>query len=157
MRFALIFCFIICFSCQYFEKKKLNSDVILEQELQTFKWDEVDQYPTFETCDDDNNYDGNKTCFESIFTTHISEVLKDSDMAFLDSENDTILVNFLVSKTGEITISNLYASQLSEVSIQNLNEILSASLLELPKLYPAIKRSQHVQTVFQLPIILNTN
>jgi len=157
MRFALIFCFIICFSCQYFEKKKLNSDVILEQELQTFKWDEVDQYPTFETCDDDNNYDGNKTCFESIFTTHISEVLKDSDMAFFDSENDTILVNFLVSKTGEITISNLYASQLSEVSIQNLNEILSASLLELPKLYPAIKRSQHVQTVFQLPIILNTN
>lgn len=157
MRFALIFCFIICFSCQYFEKKKLNSDVILEQELQTFKWDEVDQYPTFETCDDDNNYDGNKTCFESIFTTHISEVLKDSDMAFLDSENDTILVNFLVSKTGEITISNLYASQLSEVSIQNLNEILSASLLELPKLYTAIKRSQHVQTVFQLPIILNTN
>jgi hypothetical protein len=157
MRFALIFCFIICFSCQYFEKKKLNSDVILEQELQTFKWDEVDQYPTFETCDDDNNYEGNKICFESIFTTHISEVLKDSDMAFLDSENDTILVNFLVSKTGEITISNLYASQLSEVSIQNLNEILSASLLELPKLYPAIKRSQHVQTVFQLPIILNTN
>tara|TARA_Y100000385_G_scaffold288681_1_gene355912 strand:+ start:3846 stop:4319 length:474 start_codon:yes stop_codon:yes gene_type:complete len=157
MRFALIFCFIICFSCQYFEKKKLNSDVILEQELQTFKWDEVDQYPTFETCDDDNNYEGNKTCFESIFTTHISEVLKDSDMAFLDSENDTILVNFLVSKTGEIIISNLYASQLSEVSIQNLNEILSASLLELPKLYPAIKRSQHVQTVFQLPIILNTN
>jgi len=157
MRFALIFCFIICFSCQYFEKKKLNSDVILEQELQTFKWDEVDQYPTFETCDDDNNYEGNKTCFESIFTTHISEVLKDSDMAFLDSENDTILVNFLVSKTGEITISNLYASHLSEVSIQNLNEILSASLLELPKLYPAIKRSQHVQTVFQLPIILNTN
>jgi hypothetical protein len=117
----------------------------------------VDQYPTFETCDDDNNYEGNKTCFESIFTTHIFEVLKDSDMAFLDSENDTILVNFLVSKTGEITISNLYASQLSEVSIQNLNEILSASLLELPKLYPAIKRSQHVQTVFQLPIILNTN
>ena len=157
MRFALIFCFIICFSCQYFEKKKLNSDVILEQELQTFKWDEVDQYPTFETCDDDNNYEGNKTCFESIFTTHIFEVLKDSDMAFLDSENDTISVNFLVSKTGEITISNLYASQLSEVSIQNLNEILSASLLELPKLYPAIKRSQHVQTVFQLPIILNTN
>jgi len=157
MRFALIFCFIICFSCQYFEKKKLNSDVILEQELQTFKWDEVDQYPTFETCDDDNNYEGNKTCFESIFTTHIFEVLKDSDMAFLDSENDTILVNFLVSKKGQITISNLYASQLSEVSIQNLNEILSASLLELPKLYPAIKRSQHVQTVFQLPIILNTN
>lgn len=157
MRFALIFCFIICFSCQYFEKKKLNSDVILEQELQTFKWDEVDQYPTFETCDDDNNYEGNKTCFESIFTTHIFEVLKDSDMAFLDSENDIILVNFLVSKTGEITISNLYASQLSEVSIQNLNKILSASLLELPKLYPAIKRSQHVQSVFQLPIILNTN
>jgi hypothetical protein len=157
MRFALIFCFIICFSCQYFEKKKLNSDVILEQELQMFKWDEVDQYPTFETCDDDNNYEENKACFESIFTTHIFEVLKDSDMVFLDSENDTILVNFLVSKIGEITISSLDASQLSEASTQNLNEILSASLLELPKLYPAIKRSQHVQTVFQLPIILNTN
>ncbi|MGB1370798.1 MAG: hypothetical protein ACPH4M_03565 [Flavobacteriaceae bacterium] len=157
MRFALIFCFTVCFSCQYFEKKKLNSDVILEQELQTFKWDEVDQYPTFETCDEDHSYEDNKACFESIFTTLIFEVLKDSDMVVLDTENDTILVNFLVSKTGKITISSLDASQLSEASTQNLNEILSASLLELPKLYPAIKRSQHVQTVFQLPIILNTN
>ena len=78
-------------------------------------------------------------------------------MVVLDTEDDTILVNFLVSKTGKITISSLDASQLSEASTQNLNEILSASLLELPKLYPAIKRSQHVQTVFQLPIIFNTN
>ena len=157
MRFALIFCFTVCFSCQYFEKKKLNSDVILEQELQTFKWNEVDQYPTFETCDEDHSYEDNKACFESIFTTHIFEVLKNSDMVVLDTENDTILVNFLVSKTGKITLSSLDASQLSKASTQNLNEILSASLLELPKLYPAIKRSQHVQTVFQLPIILNTN
>ena len=157
MRFALIFCFTVCFSCQYIEKKKLNSDVILEQELQTFKWDEVDQYPTFETCDEDHSYEDNKACFESIFTTHIFEVLKNSDMVVLDTENDTILVNFLVSKTGKITLSSLDVSQLSKASTQNLNEILSASLLELPKLYPAIKRSQHVQTVFQLPIIFNTN
>jgi hypothetical protein len=157
MRFALIFCFIICSSCQYFEKNKLNSNVILEQELQTFKWDEIDQYPTFETCEDNMDFQDNKICFESTFTAHIFEVLNDSNFVFLNSKNDTLLVNFLVSKTGKITISSLDGGQLSEASTQNLNEILSASLLELPKLYPAIKRSQHVQTIFQLPIILNTN
>ena len=74
MRFALIFCFTVCFSCQYFEKQILNSDVILEQELQTFKWDEVDQYPTFETCDEDHSYEDNKACFESIFTFKQSDL-----------------------------------------------------------------------------------
>ncbi|MDA9575869.1 hypothetical protein N9R87_01890 [Flavobacteriaceae bacterium] len=157
MRFILILCFFVCFSCSYFEKKKLDSNVILEKELQTFKWDEVDHYPTFETCGDTMDYLENKGCFESTITAHISEVLNDRDFVFSESKKDTIWVYFLVSKAGEITLSNLKGGGLSEASIQNLNEILSASLLELPKLFPAIKRSQHVQTIFQLPIILNTN
>tara|TARA_B110000259_G_scaffold75006_1_gene88233 strand:+ start:652 stop:837 length:186 start_codon:yes stop_codon:yes gene_type:complete len=31
------------FSCNYFEKKKLNSEMILIEELKTFKWNELDR------------------------------------------------------------------------------------------------------------------
>ena len=30
----------------------MDSQSILEQELKTFSWNEVDQYPSFESCED---------------------------------------------------------------------------------------------------------
>jgi hypothetical protein len=46
---------------------------------------------------------------------------------------------------------------LTKQQIPELDSILKSSLEGLPKLYPAIKRSQQVQTVFQLPIILRVD
>ena len=61
-----------------------------------------------------------------------------------------------VNKTGEISIESL------NVSDQNINymEIISKSfdntVLNLPKIYPAIKRGQQVDVIFNLPIIIST-
>ena len=58
---------------------------------------------------------------------------------------------------GEIKISQIQAQEQTKQQIPDLDSILSYSLKGLPKLYPAIKRSQQVQTAFQLPIILRVN
>ena len=60
-------------------------------------------------------------------------------------------------KTGEIKIFQTQTHELTKQQIPELDSILKSSLEGLPKLYPAIKRSQQVQTAFQLPIIIRVD
>ena len=71
--------------------------------------------------------------------------------------SDTITINLVVSKSGELQISEIQTQELTREQIPMLDSILIRSLKGLPKLYPAIKRSQQVQTAFQLPIILKVD
>ena len=112
MRYAPILFLIFCCSCHYFEKKKLDSEKLLEEELQAFNWNALDQYPSFESCEDGIDFEANK---------------------------------------------NLKGSHISDETSARFKDALTKSFSALPVLYPAIKRSQHVQAVFQLPIILNAN
>ena len=57
----------------------------------------------------------------------------------------------------KLKYSQTQAHELTKQQIPELDSILNSSLEGLPKLYPAIKRSQQVQTVFQLPIILRVD
>ena len=68
--------------------------------------------------------------------------------------SDTIRIDLLVSNNGELQISKIQTQEVTRSEIPDLDSILNRSLTGLPKLYPAIKRSQQVQTAFQLPIIL---
>lgn len=150
--FVLIFCFF--YSCDYYEKKKLDSDLILMEELKTFNWNEVDRYPNFETCENSIDFQDSKNCFEQTITFHISEYFQTQDIIISQTVNDTITIDLLVSISGELQISKIQTPELIRKQIPNLDSLLNHSLKGLPKLYPAIKRSQQVQTAFQLPIIL---
>lgn len=157
MRLLLILCFSVCFSCDYFEKKKLDSRTILDKELQTFEWDQVDQYPTFETCPEGIDFKKNKSCFESTLTTHISNVLNPNIFELAATQSDTLQLRFFISKNGVISIPSIKSKTLSDETISSLRTVLTESLEKLPLLYPAIKHSQQVQSEFQLPIIINLN
>ena len=157
MRYAPILFLIFFCSCNYFEKKKLDSQMILEEELQAFNWNELDQYPSFESCEDGIDFQANKVCFETVLTTHIFEVLKSNGSIITESFKDTLTLDLLVSKRGVLHIKSLKSSNLSAQTTIRLNDTLTKSFSALPVLYPAIKRSQHVQAIFQLPIILNAN
>ncbi len=157
MRYALILLSILCCSCHYFEKKKLDSEMLLEKELQAFDWNQLDQYPSFENCEDGIDSEANKTCFETVLTTHISKVLKSKASIFSAPSKDTFILQITVSKSGGIFVKSLKGSLLTADKTQGLIDTLTQSFSALPILYPAIKRSQHVEAVFQLPIILNVN
>ena len=157
MRYAPILFLIFCCSCQYFEKKKLYSEMLLEEELQAFNWNELDQYPSFESCEDGIDFQANKVCFETVLTTHIFEVLKSNESMISEPLNDTLILDLLVSKRGSLSVKSLKGSHLSPQTTARFKDTLTKSFSALPVLYPAIKRSQHVQAVFKLPIILNAN
>lgn len=154
---AVVLFFCSFFSCDYYEKKKLDSNKILMGELETFNWNEVDRYPNFENCVDSIDFQSNKKCFEETIATQISEYFMTQNVIVSQTVSDTIRIDLLVSKSGEINITEIQAQELTNQQIPGLDSILNYSLKGLPKLYPAIKRSQHVQTAFQLPIILKVD
>ena len=127
------------------------------EELETFNWNEVDRYPNFENCVDSIDFQSNKKCFEETIATQILEYFTAQNVIVSQTVSDTIRIDLLVSKSGEINITEIQAQELTNQQIPGLDSILSYSLKGLPKLYPAIKRSQHVQTAFQLPIILKVD
>jgi len=154
MRYSLFFSLIFFCSCQFIDKKKLDFELFLENELTAFKWDELDQYPTFETCDENYNYEQNKICFESILSNHFIEFFKANNNISITKTTDTLIFELKVSKAGQIFISNS-KSQFSIYPVGFI-DLLQHSFLDLPVLYPAIKRSQYVDSSFKLPVILNT-
>ena len=92
MRYFLFLFLIFFCSCQFFNKERFDTNTILEKELKVFKWDKLDQYPSFETCDEKINFEQNKNCFESVITNHIIKFFFQSGYARSDTTAKTSLV-----------------------------------------------------------------
>lgn len=144
-------------SCDYFEKKKINADDILEDELQSFNWNEVDEYPAFASCDSSGSKVERKQCFESVLSGHISSKIQASNLVVSESIHDTIEMSFIIDSDGTIGIKEIRHSDLITEQIPEIDSILRSSVTDLPKLYPAIKRGQQVKTEFVMPLVINTN
>lgn len=152
-----IFLMFLLVSCNYFEKNKMDADAIIQEELQTINWNEVDVYPSFENCDEVSSKADKKFCFENTLLNHINQNLAKQVLVVSESINDTIFLTLNCSNTGKLTINNLRIKEETRQQIQNLDSIILSSFDSLPILYPAIKRSQPVATEFKLPIILKTD
>jgi hypothetical protein len=144
-------------SCEYFNVKKTSSEAILKEELQTFNWNEVDEYPSFSLCDSSANKQERKQCFETILTTHITNSLQKDTIVVSEDIEDTLLLQLQVSETGILSLVNLKVDSLTNHEIPNIKELLTKSLDSLPKIFPAIKRGQQVKTEFKLPVIIHVN
>lgn len=142
-------------SCEYFNVKKTTSEAILSEELQTFNWNDVDEYPTFSACDSLTNKSKKKQCFEQVLSVHIAAYLQKESIIVTQDVNDTIDLQFQISEKGDLTLLSSKIDSLTIAQIPNIKNLLSKSLDSLPKIYPAIKRGQQVKTEFRLPIIIN--
>ena len=144
-------------SCEYFNVKKTSSEAILKEELQTFNWSNVDKYPTFSQCDSTTTNQETKLCFERILNTHIAEFLQQEIIIVSQNIEDTISMKFQISEKGELSLLNAKMDSITIKEIPNIKNLLKKSLDSLPKIFPAIKRGQHVTTEFELPIIIKVN
>ncbi|MFI1745135.1 hypothetical protein [Thalassobellus sediminis] len=155
-----LYVFILVFmltSCEYFNVKKTSSEAILNEELQTFNWNDVDAYPTFSLCDSISTKQEKKECFESHLTTHIFSFLERDGIVVTQNINDTIVLSFQVSETGVLSLSSSKIDTFTLQEIPNIKTLLTKSIDSLPKIFPAIKRGQQVKTAFELPVIINVN
>lgn len=144
-------------SCEYFNVKKISSEAILKEELQTFDWNDVDQYPSFTLCDSSSIKQESKLCFETILTTYITGYLQKENIIVTQNINDTITLQFQVSETGDLSILGIKVDSITSQEIPNIEQLLRASIDTLPEIFPALKRGQQVKTEFNLPIIIAVN
>lgn len=148
---VLILLFLVT-SCNYFKVKKTTSETILKEELKAFNWNEVDQYPSFSDCDSLTEKDEKKQCFENILSNNLFQYLQQQQIVVSQEVNDVVEIDVLVSKTGALTFSNFKIDSLTLNEIPELKTYLLQSIDSLPKVFPAIKRGQQVDTQFKLPI-----
>jgi hypothetical protein len=151
------FLILVVFSCDLTINKELSVNQLVSDELETFNWSDVDTYPRFQNCDTIINKELNFQCFVNTLTSKVQTNLSNTGVIVDKSIKDTVMISFRVSDKGKITLDQLF----SENEVLNVNllidSIFKLSILDLPKLYPAIKRGQPVNTKFKLPILVSTN
>lgn len=156
-RIAFLFLFILFTSCDYFEKKKVYSKDLLEEELKTFNWNEVDTYPTFSSCDSITIKEDSKACFQNTLIGSVNEFLETQNIVVSKVVNDTIRLKIIIDNKGVLQVESIKRHLETAIQIPKIDSLLRESLKNVPKIYPAIKRGQQVTTAFELPVIVKIN
>ena len=165
----LIFCFFCFYNCDIEIKKKISVDEFIEDELKSFSWNEVDQYPVFENCLDFNDTAQKNNCFVETITENFRINLKKNNLVLNSTYVDTIYLFLKINKKGNIKLDHLATTydpayfnfaeegRFINSNIKNIIAIsFDSTIKDLPKLYPAIKRGQMVDIIFKLPILIST-
>ncbi len=157
MKPLLLVFFILLTSCDYFQSKKVSTEQLLEEEMQAINWNDVDEYPSFSDCDEAITNLEKKACFENHLHELLMSHLENQKIVVTEDVSDTVHLKIHIDKTGQFSIKNIDMDAVTKTQIPQLDSILRHSFDSLPKIYPAIKRSQQVATEFSLPVIVNIN
>lgn len=151
---VIVLCLLSMMSCGYFNKKKVNTEDLLEEELKTFTWHEVDEYPSFASCDFTSGKAKKKHCFEQTLREVLNRNLEQQTIIVSQAIEDTVHLKITIDNKGTFLINTIESSDLTQHEIPQLDSLLRSSFEALPKIYPAIKRSQQVTTQFTLPVVI---
>ncbi len=144
-------------SCSYFEKKKIYSEDLLEEQLQTFNWNEVETYPTFSSCDSFSIKADIRDCFQNTLVTNVNRFLEAQKIVVSEYINDTIRLKITIDSKGILEVKSIDFKPETALQIPDIDSLLRQSLKGIPKIFPAIKRNQYVKTAFELPVIVKIN
>jgi hypothetical protein len=157
MRYIIsLFFLVLFFSCELNINKKISVDEILDEEWRTFNWSDVDEYPSFSNCDSLQNLSLKKECFITTLSDQISEDLIINTKTVNRTIQDTVMLRFVISKNGQITLEELIVDKNIIDLKATINSSFESSIDKLPKIFPAIKRGQQVKVKFSLPIFVST-
>ena len=153
----IIFCF-LSISCEFdFQiDKKITVDEFINEELKSLNWNDVDQYPVFENCLEINNVKNKNNCFVETITNSFRDNLKTNNLVLNRTLIDTVRMVLKVNKIGKISIENITISDQNNKYKEVITKSFENTVSSLPKLYPAIKRGQEVDVIFNIPIIIST-
>lgn len=150
-----VFLSILLFSsCQYFEKQVPSEKDLLQKELKSINWKEVDEFPSVYGSDTIENKIERQQCFFEYMTQLIQHKLSVDTLSVLYPELDTIDVKVTVYPNSRIIFEPLFPKDSVAYDTVKIDSILKARLVGFPKINPAIKRGIPVKTQFILPVIL---
>ncbi|WP_074724220.1 hypothetical protein [Flavobacterium frigoris] len=146
--------FLLFNSCQYFEKQVPSEKELLQKELKSINWKEVDEYPSFVDCDKLDNKTKRQRCFFEYLTELIQQKLSSDTLSILYPELDTIEVKVTIFPNAKMQFEPQFPKDSVAYDTIKIDSILHARLIDFPKVNPAIKRGIPVKTQFILPVIL---
>lgn len=142
-------------SCEYFLSKEEQTQRLLNEELLAIDWNDVDQYPLFENCDETAIKEEQQNCFKSEMLQRFSEAFADTVYEVEQEFKDTLRVEFVVDEDGFVNITQIEENNAIEEVVPGFREEIRSRFKDLTVL-PAHKRGIPVSIKFNLPIILNT-
>lgn len=143
-------------SCEGLITQKKSSEEFLEEELKTINWNDVDTYPLFKGCNENDSKDLQKNCFETFIHTHINQYLNQEQLISATPISDTLMIVLRLTTKSEVNILDIQGDALTFSTFPDLKQLLSESLNSLPKAAPALKRGVPVNTQFTLPLTIKT-
>lgn len=143
-------------SCELFESKEDKTQKLVNEELLAIDWNDVDQYPLFEDCDETASKDAQQECFQNVITEYFSEALSELKFEVRNDMNDTVYIDFLIDEHGFISVLNVEEKTAVLNEISDFNSKISEQLNDLTTVAPALKRGNPVSLRFRLPLVLNT-
>ena len=143
-------------SCEFFMSKEKRTQQLVNEELLSIDWNDVDQYPLFEECDETAPKKEQLACFQELMMQHMVDTLEGLNYVVSNELNDTVNVDLQIDEHGFITVLQMENSSSVNQMIPNFNEEVTQRLNDLTTVAPAIKRGIPVGMKFRLPIVLNT-
>lgn len=143
-------------SCDWVSSREANTQKLVDRELSGIDWNDVDQYPLFEECDEAVAKTTQRECFENTLLMHLSMTLENFEFMLNNDFEVTIYVDFLVDREGVLSVLEIDENAAVREQIPEFNGIITQSLKSLPKLEPALKRGIPVNAKFRIPLVLNT-
>ena len=157
MRFrviSLLFFIIVSTSCEYFNFNKKSK---LQEVDTSIDFSTVDVFPTFEACKSFIDKAEKTTCFRNTIHKHISENLAKHQLEVKNPIDETIQVSVLINNKGDVSIQKISSSEMLKKEFPAIDSLITISLQDLPKLFPATKRGIPVTTQYQIPIQIQVN
>ncbi|MEJ2162443.1 MAG: hypothetical protein P8X60_03765 [Robiginitalea sp.] len=144
-------------SCEWFASRESKTQELVESELRSINWNEVDQFPLFEDCNETVSKPEQRLCFENTLVMHLSMALQDFEFRSDKPLADTLYVDFLVDNRGGISVVSVEENQVLKEENPEFERIVSGSLRSLPRLQPALKRGIPVAAKFRIPLVIQTD
>lgn len=157
MRYAIIlWVFVLLSACNWSTAKEEKTQELVLEEIQAIDWDDVDQYPLFDDCEETVTKEERKKCFMETLLFHFSMTLQAAEFELQEEVKDTILVDFIMEDTGSIILMNIHNDEKVNAQLPNFRNQIEKCLQNLPKIEPALKRGIPVSAKFRIPIVLSS-
>ena len=128
---------------------------MVHTELMAIDWNDVDQYPLFDECDEMASKKVQKECFTKEMMDRFTTAFNDTVFEVEKEINDTLEVDFEIDEDGFINIKRIQQNEDIENLIPGFREEIGRRLKD-ETVKAALKRGHEVSIRFKLPIVVNT-
>lgn len=142
-------------SCRFVDSGP-SEDELLQRELKSINWKEVDQFPSVSDCESIQDKEMRKQCFFDFLAQAIQQRLSSDTLSVLYPQLDTINVKVTVFPDSTVQFEPQFPADSTTYDVHRIDSILHGRLADFPKISPATKRGIPVKSQFILPVILKT-